>query len=93
MAPYKEKVEFEPKRKHNFIRTTCIWLTGLFASFVGGAIFTFFIQQHLLTECIKGTKNVILCKNGMANNYDLGLWIGLAAMAAFICVRLWFGRK
>jgi hypothetical protein len=57
VTPYKEKVEFEPKRKHGFIRSTGIWITGLFASFVGGAIFTFFAQQHLLTECIKGTKN------------------------------------
>jgi hypothetical protein len=92
MAPYKEKVEFVPERTSK-VHIALIWITGLFASFVGGAITTFFIQQHLLTECIKGPKNVMLCKNNMANTYDLGLWIGMAAMAAFICIRLWFGRK
>ena len=90
MAPYKEKVEFVPERK-SAVRSVWIWITGLFASFVLGAIFTSFAQRHFINECYRAVKTYT--SKCQVEQPDLNIWVGIAAMAVFICIRLWFGRK
>jgi len=86
MAPYKEKVEFEPKRKHGLIRTTSIWISGLIASFLFGVILADTSQRYLLYKCVAALKSL---KNCPDVDHPLSLAFGIAAMAAFTCIRLW----
>jgi hypothetical protein len=91
MAPYKEKVEFEPMRKHGLIRTTGIWISGLIASFLFGVILGIIVQKYLKYKCIAIFKSFA---NGcLHEDPNLNLAFAITAIAAFICIRLWFGRK
>ena len=90
MAPYKEKVEFVPERTSK-VRSAWIWITGLFASFVAGATISSFTQHHFINDCYRAMKGY--SPRCQVEQPDLNIWIGVAAMAAFICIRLWFRRK
>lgn len=90
MAPYKEKVEFVPERTSK-VRSAWIWITGLFASFVAGATLTGFAQRHFINECYRAVKTYT--SKCSTEQPDLNIWVGIAVMAAFICVRLWVGRR
>ena len=86
MAPYKEKVEFEPKRKHGLIRTTSIWISGLIASFLFAKILADISQQYLIYKCVAALKSLDSCPDV---DRSLATMFGIAAVFAFICVRLW----
>jgi hypothetical protein len=86
MAPYKEKVEFEPKRTPGLIRTTSIWISGLIASFMLGLILAIITQEYLRYKCVATLKSLRVCPDVDPN---LNVAFAITAIAAFICIRLW----
>jgi hypothetical protein len=92
MAPYKEKVEFVPERMSR-VRSIGIWITGLVASFILGALLSEYLQDFNRYKCFAALKSSWHDYCRLSNDHPESVMVGVAAVAAFICIRLWIGRR